>query len=268
VLRIAKAEREIEPWALITETMRGEHRYRLDAPAGRTVKILDRVGSYPSAMGNVPVAAASLQRTGEIHYSTENAGIYLIPRFDWPNGPHPLGEIADQDSEEWWVSTPHLRLCNRLATRGRIPPRRILDSWTNRAVTNLFKQFSADVSDLRLRARDDADAYGEVKRKSSIAIRGLWPKGARSPFWRPDWSISVRAEAAVRHWVRADEAIAAGADLVRLGNVDEVAFLIPPKARRTWLPDPYREGTSFGCVSVKGTALAAEWNRKGRHAGR
>lgn len=267
VLRIAKAEREIEPWALITETMRGEHRYRLDAPAGRTVKILDRVGSYPSAMSNIPVAAGPLQRTGEMPYSTGHAGIYLIPRFEWPDGPHPLGEIAEQDSESWWVSTPHLRLYNRLATRGRVPAPRILDSWTNRAVTNLFKQFSADVSDLRERARADEDAYGEVKRKSSIAIRALWPKGARSPFWRPDWSVSVRAEAAVRHWVRADEALTAGAELIRLGNVDEVAFLTPPRARSKWLPDPYVEGTAFGCVTVKGTKLAAEWNRQ-RRAGR
>jgi hypothetical protein len=263
VLRIAKDDRGLEPWGLITETMRGEHRYRIDAPAGRTVRILDRNGSYPSAMANVPVAAGPLKRTGEIGYATGHAGIYEIPRFEW-TGPHPLGEIAEQDSETWWIATPHLRLCVNLAAHNRIAAPRIVDSYTGNMVTNLFKQFSADVSELRERARPDADAYGEIKRKSSIAIRGLWPKGARSPFWRPDWSISTRAEAAVRHWVRADQATAAGAELVRLGNVDEVAFVVPPRARQDWLPEPYHAGTGFGYVKVKDTVPAVEWNRPRR----
>lgn len=264
VLRIARAEREVEPWAMIVEPMRGEHRYRIDAPAGRTVKTLDRNGSYPAAMANVPVAAGPLRRTGSIGYATGHAGIYEIPRFAWFGGPHPLGEIAEQDTESWWVSTPHLRLCIRLAAQGRIPQFLIGDSWTAPAVTNLFKQFSAHVSELRELARPNEDVYGEVKRKSSIAIRALWPKGSRSPFWRPDWSVSVRAEASVRHWVRADQAVTAGAELVKLGNVDEVAFLIPPRARSTWIPEPYAEGNGFGYVKVKGTALAAEWNRPRR----
>lgn len=261
VLRIARAERETEPWTLITEPMRGEHRYRIDAPAGRTVKTWDRNGSYPAAMANVPVAAGPLARTGAIGYATGRAGIYQIPRFEWTGGPHPLGEIADAATDSWWVSTPHLRLCMRLAAHGRMPAPVIADSWTAPAVTNLFKAFSADVSDIRDLVRDDEGAYAEVKRKSSIAIRALWPKGSRSPFWRSDWSVSVRAEASVRHWVRADQAMIGGAELVRLGNVDEVAFLIPPKARSTWVPEPYAEGTGFGYVKPKGTALAAEWNR-------
>jgi hypothetical protein len=261
VLRIARAERETEPWALITEPMRGEHRYRVDAPAGRTVKLWDRNGSYPSAMANVPVAAGPLRRTGGIGYATGHAGIYEIPRFEWTSGPHPLGEIADQDTETWWISRPHMHLCMRLAAQNRIPAPRIVDSWTGASVTNLFKAFSAHVSELRELARPDDDMYGEVKRKSSIAIRALWPKGSRSPFWRPDWSVSVRAEASVRHWVRANQAVAGGAEIVRLGNVDEVGFLIPKRARSTWVPEPYVEGTGFGYVKTKGTALAAEWNR-------
>jgi hypothetical protein len=265
VLRIARAEREIEPWALIIEPMRGEHRYRIDAPAGRTVKTLDRNGSYPAAMANVPVAAGPLRRTGSIGYSTGHAGIYDVVRFDW-DGPHPLGEIAERDTDLWRISTPHLRLCMRLAAHKRIPAPRIVDSWTGIAVTNLFKQFSAHVSELRELARPDEDAYGELKRKSSIAIRALWPKGSRSPFWRPDWSVSVRAEASVRHWVRADQAVTAGAELVRLGNVDEVAFLIPKRARSTWVPEPYVEGAGFGYVKAKGTQVAAEWNRPRRGA--
>lgn len=264
IMRIGRDQRESEPWTQITETMRGEHRYRIDIPDGRNAMILDRNGSYPSAMGNVPVAAGQLRRTGGLNLlSTAHAGIYCITRFEWA-GPHPLGEIAEQDSETWWISTPHLRLICRLAAHNRITLPRIVDSWTGTAVTNLFKRFSADVSELRERARADRDAYGEVKRKSSIAIRALWPKGSRSPFWRPDWSVSVRAEAAVRHWVRADQAISEGAELVKLGSVDEVAFLTPKRARKGWIPAPYVEGTAFGQVKVKSTVGATEWNRPAR----
>lgn len=264
VMRIAAGRRELEPWGLMTETMRGEHRYRVDAPAGRTVKLLDRNGSYPSAMGNVPVAARELQHTGPTTYRTDQAGIYQIPRFEWPHGPHPLGEIAEQDDDRWWIATPHMRLCVRLTAAGRIQHTPVLDSYTAPAVTNLFKQFSADVSEARESNRQDPERFAEIKRKSSIAIRALWPKGSRSPFWRPDWSISVRAEASVRHWVRADQAITGGAELVKLGNVDEVAFLAPPRARSNWLPEPYAEGPGFGYVKVKGTQTATQWNRARR----
>jgi hypothetical protein len=265
VRRVSADARALEPWPFITETMRGEHRWRVDLPAGRSAKIFDRRGSYPAAMGNVPVAAPLLRHTGPIGYSTGHAGIYQIPRFEWANGPHPLGEIADQDSELWWISTPHFRLCMRLAAHKRLPEApRIVDSYTAASVTNLFAQFSADVFALRKAAEGDPESYAEVKRKSSIAIRGLWPKTARSPFWRPDWSISVRAEAAVRHWVRADQAVTAGAELVKLGSVDEVAFLIPPRARSTWVPEPFKIGQGVGYVDAKGTQTATQWNRPRR----
>lgn len=266
ILRIARDARDLEPWALIVEPMRGEHRYRLDAPTGRTVKVLDRNGSYVAAMANVPVAAGPLKRQGAVGYNTGQAGIYQIPAFGWENGPHPLGEIALQDSDRWWISTPHFRLCMRLAAHKRIETPRILDSYLGASVTNLFKQFSADVSELREISRGEStQAYAEIKRKSSIAIRGLWPKGARSPFWRPDWSISTRAEASVRHWVRADQAIQAGAELVKLGNVDEVGFLTPPRARSTWVPEPYAIGDGFGYVKIKDTVPATQWNRSRGH---
>lgn len=265
VLRVSADARASEPWGLITETLRGEHRFRITDTGGHDVKVLDRNGSYPAAMGSVPVAVGLLEHTGPIDYSTAHAGIYQIPRFGWPAGlPHPLGEIADDPGELWWVATPHLRLCIRLAAHKRSPAPRIVDSFAAASATTLFKRFSDGVFESRAASRHDPDAYAEIKRKSSIAIRALWPKASKSPFWRPDWSVSVRAEAAVRHWVRADQAIAAGARLVKLGSVDEAAFLIPPRARATWVPEPYVIGDGIGYVKVKSTMTADQWKRARR----
>jgi len=262
ILRIPADQRGDAPWTLITEMMRGEHRYRVDAPDGRVVMTLDRNGSYPSAMGNVPVAANKLLHTGPLtEYSTTAAGIFQIERFGWADGPHPLGEIADNRDKAWWVSTPHLRLALRLVEDGRIPPVRILDSWTGVSASNLFKQYAVDVQNIRARAAADPEAYGDAKRQTSIAIRCLWPKGARSPFWRPDWSVSVRAEAAVRHWVRADQAQRAGGQLLKLGSVDEVAFALEEGADQP--PVPYREGPGYGLVKIKTIVPAQAWNARG-----
>lgn len=268
LLRVPRADRELPPWTIITETMRGEHRWRRrDVPGGTMVTVLDRNGSYPSAMGNVAVAANKLVHTGPLADLNPrgSAGIFQIPAFDWLEpGPHPLGEIADDPlaDDRWWISTPHLALLRRLVRDGRIPQFGILDSWTGASVTNLFKQFSADMADARARAATHPAGYRDLKRQSSIAIRCLWPKGegVRSPFWRPDWSVAVRAEAAVRHWARADQAVHNGAQLVRLGAVDEAAYVRPADAKRGWVPSCYTLGTHFGQVKIKDTVRAEVWN--------
>lgn len=257
LLRIPQDQRGEPPWSLMAEWMRGEHNWFSAAGNPKdTVTVVDRNGSYPSAMGCVPVAANKLVRAGGIDYTPDHAGMYLIDRFKMTHpGPHPLGEIAERPGF-WWVSTPHLKLAMKLATQERITPGiRILDSWVGTAATNLFKKFSEDVRDLRERAARNPEVYEGAKRQTSIAIRCLWPKGARSPFWRPDWSIAVRAEAAVRHWVKADQAVAAGATLVKLGSVDEAAFL------GDTAPFPYKIGTAFGEIKIKNTLAMEEFHR-------
>jgi hypothetical protein len=126
--------------------------------------------------------------------------------------------------------------------------------------------FANDVRDARETAKTsgDPEAYLHVKRTTSQALRLLWPKGAASPFWRPDWSISVRAEASVRHWIRAWEATRMGANLVRLGSVDEAAFLAPLGSGATWVPRPYELGDGFGKVKRKDAVPVAEWTERRR----
>ncbi|MFE2214499.1 hypothetical protein ACFW93_21460, partial [Streptomyces canus] len=60
------------------------------------------------------------------------------------------------------------------------------------------------------------DPYKAYKTRLSIALRLLWPKRAeqRSPFWRPDWRMSMVAEASVRHWSVAFRAVQEGHQLL------------------------------------------------------
>lgn len=273
VLRIPVAARSNAPWTLITEQMTGEHRWIRHLPGvsaasdSAGVLVLDRNGSYPAAMSSVPVAANLLKHTGSLRSNEEikAAGLFEIKRLDWWEDGigHPLGRIAEQDSPTWWISTPHLRLLQQLYAIGRIDVPQVVDSWTGRATGALFERFSRETQDARLSAleADDMDRYAEVKRATSVAIRCLWPKGAGSPFWRPDWSVSVRAEAAVRHWVRADQARTHGAILLKLGAVDEVAMI------DTGVPRPYVLGRRYGQVKIKEELSYGEWvKRRGNRA--
>jgi hypothetical protein len=263
---IGRDKRDQEPWTLITERMSGEHRHRVDAPADSTVKVLDRRGSYPSAMSNVPVSANLLTRTGPLTaVDNTRAGIYQIPLVAWTDARigHPLGRIMQDGADTTWVSTPHMRMLERLGDRGIIPRVPILDSWTGLVATNLFEGFYVDVREARKATADDEAARAEVKRMSSVAIRSLWLKNERlrSPFWRPDWSVSVRAEASVRHWMRAWHAVEAGAQLVALRQVDEAAFVVPDgMPMGSWVPAPYTVGENYGEVSVKSLLTSEEWN--------
>lgn len=277
VLRIQPDKRAAPPWSLITEAMTGEHRWHLTGetlqsmtPDAR-VLVLDRNGSYPSAMGSVPVVANALQHTGPIESFKALKTIGGLFRVEVPRWghvfPHPLGRLAEVPDADGcvWVSTPHLRLLLRLAEQGSIPPVVVRDSWTGRATSGLFTAYSKEVQAARLRAleRDDRQAYAEAKRSSSVAIRCLWPTAARSPFWRPDWSVSIRAEAAVRHWIRAQQAADGGkVALLALGAVDEAVFLVPPDTPPDIAPGPYVVGTHYGEVKIKGQMTFEEWRTR------
>lgn len=272
VRRIPKTERDSEPWTLVTEQMSGEHRWTRHLPEpsdDTTVVTLDRNGSYPSAAGSVPLVANLLHHTGEMtNVPRDVGGLFEINSFCWGEDGigHPLGKIAEDFTPTWWITTPHLRLLQKLWLAGRVPPPEVLDSWTGKATGGLLTAFSKDVQAARnsaLVAIADGvpgaeDRYAEVKRSSSVALRCLWPKSARSPFWRPDWSVSVRAEASVRHWIRADQARQNGAVLLRLGTVDEVA-IARPAGRLVLVPPPYQIGTTYGKVKIKSQQPYCEW---------
>ena len=261
--------RDRMPWPLFTgddnavgEQMTGEHRWTAkDAvipDSFKAVAVLDRSGSYPSACSSVRVAPNLLQHTGP-DGDPSYGGIFQIQAFPWTDKRigHPLGKIANAPGP-WWISGPHMQLLMSLwkGTPTRppcIPKPVILDSWTGKPAGNLFADFSRAVRAERARARTESPAeYALVKRVSSQALRALW-NSKRSPFWRPDWSIAVRAEAAVRHWAVAYRAVLAGEVLLGLGVVDEAVFLMPLDVTPddTWAPAGYEISAQFGGVHHK-----------------
>ncbi|MFF1516020.1 type II toxin-antitoxin system prevent-host-death family antitoxin [Streptomyces sp. NPDC058305] len=278
---IRAEDRESGPWPLVSEDMDGEpgwvhpdvtstrvaherngkrvRRDQLDVPASfgaGLMCLIDRNGSFPSACSAVPLAPNKLLHTGPLDvFDKSQAGIYQIsvPAWDYPGMPHPLGRLAERPDEQGrvWVTTPHIKMLERLHRDGHLTdPVVIHDSWTGKANESLFKPFYQATKEARAELiLAGGEPYKKYKTRLSIALRLLWPKRpeSRSPFWRPDWRMSMVAEASVRHWFSAFKAVQAGHTLIALRNVDAALFWVPDETA----PDTYRVGTGFGEVKAK-----------------
>ncbi|WP_369242115.1 DnaB-like helicase C-terminal domain-containing protein [Streptomyces sp. R21] len=280
VIRIE--ERESGPWPLISEHMDGEPRWvhpdvtrtrvPYDRPNGKRVRrdqldvpdafgdgvlcLIDRNGSYPSACSAVPLAPNKLLHTGPLEaFDKSSAGIYLIDIPHWPRTdmPHPLGRIIDRPDEQGrvWVTTPHIRQLGKLVREGHLATMpTICDSWTGKANESLFKPFYEAARQARIElVQAGGEPYKAYKTRLSITLRLLWAKRPeqKSPFWRPDWRMSMVAEASVRHWTVAFKAVQEGHRLIALRNVDAAVFWTPADTP----PATYRIGTGFGEVKAK-----------------
>lgn len=287
---IPKALRGDAPWSLFTTEVMGgepswtaegwtERRYKETDADGRrrvrreliwpesatgTLLLLDRNGSFPSACSSVPLAPNKLIHRGpQDFYDKDLAGLYLVrtPEWEHPELPHPLGRIVrpvrGQVPEQVWITTPHMAWLNKLADRAMVKRPSIIDSYLGRANTSLFDGFYKECGRVRLELVDkdggNSKEYKQYKASLSSALRLLWPKERRSPFWRPDWRLSMVAEASVRHWLTAEKAVQAikrsgsSTQLVSMANTDEVAFL----TQDGQLPEPYVKGVRFGEVKIK-----------------
>ncbi|MGW6487614.1 DnaB-like helicase C-terminal domain-containing protein [Streptomyces sp. NPDC055056] len=278
---IRTEDRDAGPWPLVSEDMDGEpgwvhpdvtstrvtherngkrvRRDQLDVPASfgeGLMCLIDRNGSFPSACSAVPLAPNKLLHTGPLDvFDKSQAGIYQItvPAWDYPAMPHPLGRLAERPDEQGrvWVTTPHIKMLERLHRDGHLTdPVIIHDSWTGKANESLFKPFYQATKEARTELiQAGGEPYKNYKTRLSIALRLLWPKRpeSRSPFWRPDWRMSMVAEASVRHWFSAFKAVQQGHRLIALRNVDAAIFWVPDGTA----PDTYRVGTGFGEVKAK-----------------
>ncbi|MGW0908770.1 DnaB-like helicase C-terminal domain-containing protein [Streptomyces sp. NPDC002853] len=279
---IRTEERDSGPWPLISEDMDGEPRWvhpevtservaHVNANGKRVRRdqllvpdsfgdgvmcLIDRNGSYPSACSAVPLAPNKLLHTGPLEaFDKTQAGIYLIdiPQWDRPDMPHPLGRVVESADEHGrvWVTTPHIRQLERLIREGHIDtPLTFHDSWTGKANESLLKPFYTAAREARMElVQGGGEPYKAYKTRLSIALRLLWPKREeqRSPFWRPDWRMSMVAEASVRHWITAFKAVQEGHRLIALRNVDAAVFFTPDATP----PTPYRVGAGFGEVKAK-----------------
>ncbi|MGM7440090.1 type II toxin-antitoxin system prevent-host-death family antitoxin [Streptomyces tunisiensis] len=279
---IRTEDRDSGPWPLISEDMDGEPRWvhpdilltrvshikangkrvrrdQLEVPGSfgeGVLCLIDRNGSYPSACSAVPLAPNKLLHTGPLDaFDKTQAGIYLIdiPQWNRTDMPHPLGRIIERPDDQGrvWVTTPHIKQLEKLVREGHLPVApTIHDSWTGKANESLFKPFYEATRKARTElVQAGGKPYKAYKTRLSIALRLLWPKRQeqRSPFWRPDWRMSMVAEASVRHWSVAFRAVQEGHTLLALRNVDAAVFWTPPGAP----PSTYRIGTGFGEVKAK-----------------
>ncbi|MFJ9968750.1 hypothetical protein [Streptomyces avermitilis] len=279
---IRTEERDSGPWPLISEDTDGEprrvhpdvtsHRVAHTKANGKRVRrdkldvpdpfgdgvmcLIDRNGSYPSACSAVLLAPNKLLLTGPLNaFDKTQAGIYLIdiPQWNHPDMPHLLGRIIDRPDDQGrvWVTTPHIKQLEKLVREGHldaIPA--IHESWTGKANESLFKPFYAAARQACTELVQTAgDPYKAYKTRLPIALRLLWPKRPeqRSPFWRPDWRMSMVAEASVRHWTVAFKAAQEGHKLIALHNVDAAIFWTPEGMPPRHIPDR----ASFGEVKAK-----------------
>lgn len=235
----------------------------------------DRNQSYVSSTSSVPLAPNVLAHTGPLEANPKGlgdrdqrtgkptglAGVVelIVPPWDHPELAHPLGRHA-QPGQRMIVASGALEDLWRLADQGVIARPEVIDSWMGRRNTSLLEPFGKAVREARAQYAGDEAMSIAVKRSSSIAIRLLYPREVRSPFWRPDWYAALVSQAMFRLWVRAWQAVQAGAVVAGLGSVDETAFIVPAGTADPagWLPEPYRYGPGWGEVKPKPITIRAD----------
>lgn len=287
---IPKVEREGLPWSLITNDRMDGHfrsnRWEGTVPSGTEhVVLFDRNGSYMSACSSVPVAPNRLTHTGAlgVEERKNRAGLVQIINFAWTRTdiPHPLGRTVEHvaPGEPVWITTSQLEVLDQWAAKGIAPwpVVEVVDSFTGIRNTSLFEPFYKWSKVVR--EATSGDERVAAKGAMSRAIRSLHPKKARSPFWRPDWHKAILAQAAIRHWIKAYQAVEQGATLLSIGVVDEAAFAVPAgEDPGLWVPPGYRLGAGYGEVKHKELLVEGErvmspvtveqWNARGRRPSR
>lgn len=287
--RVPGVERESAPWSLVAERLDGHFRTRSwtgEVPEGTEhVILLDRNGSYMSAMSSVPVAPNKLKHTGPLGTDTTArrglAGLFAIRVPEWTRTdiPHPLGRAVEhvEPGGVALVTGSHMEFLDQWAAKGVLPVVDVVDSYTGNRNTSLFEPFYK--WSRIVREQTSGEERVEAKRAMSRAVRALHPRKARSPFWRPDWHKAVLAQAAIRHWIKAYQAVEQGAVLLSIGAVDEVAFAVPAgEDPGLWVPPGYKLGAGYGEVKHKELLVEGEkvpspvtveqWQARGRGARR
>jgi hypothetical protein len=251
--------RDLPQWQAAEQVSTGAFAWRHpgidDLDGDALVITIDRNMSYPSACSSVPVAPNVLRRArlDEDPKAAGLAGIARVIAPQWPDArlPHPLGRDA-VPGKPLVIPTGSLEELWALHRDGLIDEPAVTGAYVGRRNTSLFEPFYKAVTGARKEHAADPAMTLAIKRSSSIAVRLLYPKAAKSPFWRPDWYGALVGQAMIRHWIRARQAVDAGAVLIGLGSVDEAAYLIPGGTDpATWIPAPYQEGTGPGQVKRK-----------------
>jgi hypothetical protein len=208
----------------------------LERPAGPAVS-MDTYGSFLSSY-KTPLAIKPLVRY-EGEWTAKASGAVELLTPEWPRTDigHPLG--SDAKPGTWQVFwNPSVRLLQRLADMDEIEFPKIRQMFLRpmtyqNASENLLAAFQAEMKVAR-------ETYREGPESDYIkAMYSAWlssaANGTSNVFKRRDWTGSIRSEAFNRGWWHGFTAVQAGAEILAMGNTDEIVFR-PHAALETLFP--------------------------------
>lgn len=199
--------------------------------------VLDRNAAFLSAASSVLVGHGALEHTGPMdEFDDRRPGYYEVPVHPWYESdtmPHPL--LHTHKRETAWLTAPTVALLRDLEREGRWPGVTILNSYTADGVRiDKWAQFvNAIRAEALTRYGKDSEQYADVKDRYSMAFqlmlgsaddggRRRWKCGAQ----RPDWTQTVRAQAAATmyRWADACRKVAPDLPPVALQHTDELVI--------------------------------------------
>ncbi|TQL14682.1 DUF927 domain-containing protein [Streptomyces sp. SLBN-134] len=238
------------------------------------VVVMDRNGSWPTAVSSVRVVHGEFEHTGAVEDLTGQApapGYYKVRVYPWTETdlPSPLG--SETVGEERWITGTRMHLLADLAAAGRWPDASASDSWTGTAVR--LSSWAHLIGECRRYALEthgrESGAYDAVKEAfgqsmglmygsldgDGASMRRKWNCRSR----RTDWVHAIKDQASATIWRTADKVRQLGDGMapVSLRNVDELVLPAAALAAATEGDRPALRlddsGTQFGTWKVKGT---------------
>ncbi|WP_030795139.1 DUF927 domain-containing protein [Streptomyces sp. NRRL S-920] len=238
------------------------------------VVVMDRNGSWPTAVSSVRVVHGEFEHTGAVEDLTGQApapGYYKVRVYPWTETdlPSPLGN--ETVGEERWITGTRMHLLADLAAAGRWPDASASDSWTGTAVR--LSSWAHLIGECRRYALEthgrESGAYDAVKEAFGQSMGLMYGSlddtaGVTRRKWncrsrRTDWVHAIKDQASATIWRTADKVRQLGDGMapVSLRNVDELVLPAAALAAATEGDRPALRlddsGTQFGTWKVKGT---------------
>jgi hypothetical protein len=258
---VVDAVRVMDGWAWEKEDHTGE------------VTVMDRNGSWPTAVSSVRVVHGEFEHTGALEDITgaPAPGYYKVTVYPWTETdlPSPLGN--ETVGEERWITGTRMHLLADLAAEGRWPDSSASDSWTGTAVR--LSSWAHLIGECRRYALEvhgrESGAYSAVKESfgqsmglmygsldgDGASMRRKWSCRSR----RTDWVHAIKDQASMTIWRTADKLRTLGLTPVSLRNVDELILPAGALEAATSGEAPALRlddtGTQFGTWKVKGVEV-------------
>ncbi|MEV8435710.1 DUF927 domain-containing protein [Streptomyces chartreusis] len=261
---VIEAARVMDGWSWERENYDGE------------VVVMDRNGSWPTAVSSVRVVHGEFEHTGPVDDLTGQApapGYYRVRVYPWTETdlPSPLG--SETVGEERWITGTRMHLLADLTAAGRWPDASASDSWTGTAVR--LSSWAHLIGECRRYALEthgrESGAYSAVKESFGQSMGLMYGSlddtaGVTRRKWncrsrRTDWVHAIKDQASATIWRTADKVRQLGDGMapVSLRNVDELVLPAGALAAATEGERPALRlddsGTQFGTWKVKGTEV-------------